>query len=84
MRSPTSSFQTRRRADERENESTRAEPDAGGPGALRLDLQLEVVHEDVDHPLPQQDRPLPGEAREVTDLQLFPRLSGWVRLPSGV
>lgn len=49
-----------------------AESNDGEHGAVRLDLQQQVVREDVDHPLPEQDGPLPGEDQAVTDHDLLP------------
>lgn len=60
------------------------QPNARSARPLRLNLQLSLVHSYFDHPLPQQDRSLQGEARSIAHLQLLPRLSGRLRFPGGV
>jgi hypothetical protein len=50
------------------------EPNDGESGAVRFGGQLEMVHADQYHPLPEQGGPVPPEAGPVTTQQLLPRL----------
>ena len=55
-----------------------AEPHARVDEAVRLDLQQQVVHRDLDHPLPQQEGSLRGENPQVTLDHLLPRIRRFV------
>ncbi len=57
-----------------------SEPDDGVDEAVRLDLQQQVVHGDVHHPLPQQEGPVRGQDPQVSALHLLPRVHGYVPL----
>ena len=50
----------------------RDEPNDGVDEAVRLDLQQQVVHRDIHHSLPQQERPFRGENQEIPSVHLLP------------
>ena len=50
------------------------QPNARSSDTLRLDLQLQMVCQDFDHPIFEQDRPIQGEAPRVPHEELFPGL----------
>jgi len=56
------------------------EPYAGEFKAVRLDLQQQVVHGHLDHPLPEQEGSVWGEDPQVATDHLLRRLHGWVSL----
>ncbi len=47
---------------------------ARGAHIVRLDLQLPLVHQDLDYPVLKQDRSLQGEASSQPNEELLPRL----------
>lgn len=58
------------------------EPHDGKFGPFRLSRQLEMVHENIHHPFPQQGRSVQAKAGQVAAVQLLPRLLGWKRRES--
>jgi guanine nucleotide-binding protein G(i) subunit alpha len=58
---------------------TGSESNDGESGFIRLGGQLEMVHANEHHSLPQQGRSIQGEARSITTGQLLSRLLRWQR-----
>lgn len=50
------------------------EPNARSNDVIRPSLQLPMVHRHIHHPLPQQDRHLPGKTPPLSHKRLFPGL----------
>ncbi len=55
------------------------ESDDGIFSAIRVGNQFPLVHTDLHHPLPQQNRRLQGEAPKSPAGEIFPGLCGWSR-----